>query len=142
MVVGNPWLCIIVIPVIFGVVIVMKAGVAPTRQAQRLMLSSKTPIFSHLSLISSGLYSIRAFNLIDNFRDRFKTYATQTTKYYLAHFGITQWMQFRLDLIGGGFVASNIILSMAAKDTLEPTTLAVGLSLTITLVINFLWVMN
>lgn len=103
------------------------------------MLSSKTPIFGHLSLVSTGLYSIRAFNLIDSFRDRFNAYATQSTKYYLAHFSITQWMHYRCDLIGMGFVTCNMILSMAAKDTLDPLILAVGLSLTITVVINLLW---
>ena len=31
MVIGNPWLCIVIIPVILGIVFVMKRGVGPTR---------------------------------------------------------------------------------------------------------------
>ena len=105
------------------------------------MLSSKTPIFSHLSLVSTGLYSVRAFNLVDSFKERFQNYTTQSTKYYLAHFGITFWMHFRCDLVGAFYIACNLIIAMAARDTLDRTTLAVGLSLTITLIINLVWVL-
>ena len=76
MIIGNPFLAIIAIPVVIGLIIVLKKGVPPLQKCHRLMLASKTPIFSHLSLISNGLYSVRAFNLIDAFKERFQKYTT------------------------------------------------------------------
>ena len=141
MIIGNPFLAVIAIPVVIGLIIILKKGVGPSRQSHRLMLSSKTPIFSHLSLISNGLYSIRAFNLIDTFKEKFQKYTTQSTKYYLAHFGITFWMHFRCDLVGAFYISCNLIVAMAARNELDKSTLAVGLSLTITLIINLVWVL-
>jgi len=59
----------------------------------------------------------------------------------LAHFGITFWMHFRCDLVGAFYISCNLIVAMAARNELDKSTLAVGLSLTITLIINLVWVL-
>jgi ABC-type multidrug transport system fused ATPase/permease subunit len=88
MIIGNYWLCLVIIPAVILLVIITRAGIKPARQAHRLILSSKAPIFSHLSLITTGLYSVRGFGMIEMFKKRFYELAETTNRFYSAHFAI------------------------------------------------------
>jgi len=50
-------------------------------------------------------------------------------------------MHIRCDMCGLLFIVCNIIVAMLAKDSLNSAILAVGISLTITLIINLVWAM-
>jgi ATP-binding cassette subfamily C (CFTR/MRP) protein 4 len=142
MTIGNFWLTAAIVPAIVALVFITRIGGRPAKKAHRADLHSKSPIFGHLSLITTGLYSIRAFGMIDGFKKRFYELAEKATRYHYTVRAINQWMHYRNDLVGGFFIVTNIVVAVAARDTLDPAMLAVGLSLTIQVILSLVWAMQ
>jgi ABC-type multidrug transport system fused ATPase/permease subunit len=143
MTVGNPLMVVMLPPVIIMLILFGKRAVGPSQKAQALMLESKAPIFSQIALVRQNLFSIRAYGLTRYFQDRFETLATTNSIKFYSHYSIIQWLHFRNDLVGVGFISVNVLLIVALvhTDFLDRKLMAMSLSLTTTVIINLVWTM-
>ena len=81
--VTNPWLLIVVVPLIVFVMYIARYYLKTSRQLKRLESVYRSPIFSHISETLNGLDTIRTRGRQPDFIDRFCRYVQLQTLSYI-----------------------------------------------------------
>merc|ERR1719326_2053871 len=71
-----------------------------TRDLQRLEATSRSPIFTQFSETLNGLSTIRAFGAAPRFAAHSKTLVDANTRCFYTQYVQSQWVSYRLDLLG------------------------------------------
>lgn len=105
------------------------------RQLVRIMLASKSPIYSIYQETINGSNSIRAFNLEERFCNSCADKIDRNTISFLPTMAVARWLTMRLEFLGNLIVLVCIIFMVYNRELIDSPSL-VGLAITSALTIN------
>ncbi|CAF4776085.1 unnamed protein product [Rotaria sp. Silwood1] len=138
----NPWVLLVLIPLVPTVVWLRRFYMRSSRQLKRLESVTRSPIYALFSSSLDGLTSIRAFNVQDDFLNIFMERIDTNSRAYFMLFAATRWFGLRLDLITSLLSLVTAILAVALRHQMDPSAAALSVSYCITLIALFQWAMR
>jgi ATP-binding cassette subfamily C (CFTR/MRP) protein 4 len=126
--IGNPWVLLILIIII-----------TTSRELKRLDSISRSPVYALFSSSLSGLMTIRAFKVEDDFLSLFIDKINTNTRAFFLFTCSTRWFGLRLDLLTCCLTFCTAILSVILRKTMDPAAVALGLAYSISLSDLFQW---
>ena len=84
-----------------------------------MLISSKSPIFSHFAETQSGITTIRAFKVQDKFVQIMKDNIDEHLTCSYANVFSRRWLALRLELIGNFITIFAALFAIYARDTLS-----------------------
>jgi ATP-binding cassette subfamily C (CFTR/MRP) protein 4 len=115
----NPWLLLLIAPLAYAFFRLRAYYTAVSRVVKRLEAASRSPIFSLLAECTSGLPSVRAFNLGALALERFYAAADENGRAYWAWLATTRWLGVRLDSLCLALLTCTTFLGVALRDSGE-----------------------
>ncbi|XP_078348711.1 ATP-binding cassette sub-family C member 4-like [Oculina patagonica] len=104
--VSNPWLLLVVVPMIVVVVYISKYYLKTSRELKRLESICRSPVFSHISETLNGLDTIRTRGRQDEFVGQLYRCQDVHTQSYIMVMASGRWLGVRLDLLTGLFTGA------------------------------------
>ncbi|CAB4005802.1 multidrug resistance-associated 4-like, partial [Paramuricea clavata] len=98
-VLSQPYIAVVVVPIIGVFVWLRQYFVKSSREIKRIEALSRSPLYSHISATLQGLATIRASEEQNQFHEMYNKYQdcnTSASYYYLA---ANRWLGYRLDII-------------------------------------------
>lgn len=141
MVIGNPWIGLLLLPMIFLLKKIFVTAIYPCHRFYNQLNSSKTPLLNHFSITLYGLFSIRCYDLKSSFIDKFKTYNQVVCRNFFCYHSSMRWMHFNSDAVCAIFITINIFLSVIMINYLDRKLVSTGLSLVLVLAMDLVWAM-
>ncbi len=111
----QPVACLIIIPVLFAYVHLLRMFRPTSREVQRLDSITRSPYFAILSESLRGLETIRAFRLEEYFKHRFRAALDHNGRAFYSLVGPNRWLGIRLEFLG-----TLVILATALTACIEP----------------------
>lgn len=137
--IGNPFLAILFLPLLVAFVLLYRKIIEANQEFHVMYVNTKGPIFTLITTAFSGLFSLRAYNLQNYFRKTFERAVAVNGESFFAFQSIERWYQIRNELIALIFTTVNVYLAVALKGILDPTTLALGISVVLTVSLYLAW---
>ncbi|CAF3829045.1 unnamed protein product [Rotaria sp. Silwood1] len=138
----NPWVLLILIPLIPTVLWLRRFYMRSSRQLKRLESVSRSPIYALFSSSLDGLTSIRAFDAQIDFLNMFIERIDTNARAYFILFATTRWFGLQLDLITSLLTLVTSVLAVALRHQIDPSAAALSISYCITLTGLFQWAMR
>ncbi|CAF1526733.1 unnamed protein product [Adineta steineri] len=135
----NPWVLLILIPLVPTVLWLRRFYMRSSRQLKRLESLTRSPLYALFSSSLDGLTSIRAFNVQTNFLNMFLERIDANSRSYFVLFTTARWFGLRLDLITSLLTLITAVLAVALRDQIDPSAAALSISYCITLTGLFQW---
>jgi ABC-type multidrug transport system fused ATPase/permease subunit len=89
---------------VFFYINVASKYIVAAREVNRINATSNSPVYDQFSSVLSGLSTIRAFGRTEYYMDRMYNLIDNSTKARLASIQLSQWLSFRLGMLGVLFV--------------------------------------
>ncbi|XP_053404593.1 ATP-binding cassette sub-family C member 4-like isoform X3 [Mercenaria mercenaria] len=135
----NPWVFIIVVPLIVLFVIVRRYYIRTSRHIKRLEGTTRSPVFSHLSATLQGLHTIRAFGVQEKFTEEFDCHQDLHTESWFLFLSSSRWLAVRLDWLCAMFVTAVSFCCVFAADSLNAGLVGLSMTYAMTLMGMFQW---
>jgi len=139
MMIGNPFLAILFMPVVLMVFFIYRASISSTQYFQSKYLSLKGPIFTLVTSTFASLFSMRAYKLQGYFSQLMGNALSKNNHAWFCYNASVRYMQFNTEYVGNFFVLCNIFISIGIREYLDRTTLALGLSGVFTVILTLNW---
>jgi ABC-type multidrug transport system fused ATPase/permease subunit len=110
-----------------------------SRNLKRLESVTRSPIYAFFSSSLTGLMTIRAFNMENDFMNLFIDKVNANSRAFLVLSCLTRWFGLRLDMMICCLTFLTAILSVSLRASMDPSSVALGLSYCITLISVFQW---
>ena len=133
----NYWLLIPLTFIVSYFIYIVKRSVHAMVEAQRLDSVVRGPIHSLFAMIVNGLVSIRAYDKLDFFKQRFMNESELSANVTFTYIISNRWLGFRFDI---GIVCLSLIASitcMAFKNTIDSELLTFSLQIITDVTIYF-----
>ncbi|KAL9985334.1 hypothetical protein ACROYT_G007724 [Oculina patagonica] len=104
--VANPWLLVVIAPLIVFAVWISKYFLKTSRELKRLESVCRSPVFSHISETLNGLDTIRTRGRQRDFVDEFHRYQDIHNQSYIMVIASGRWLAVRLDLLASVFIGA------------------------------------
>ncbi|CAK4422344.1 unnamed protein product, partial [Aphanomyces euteiches] len=101
---------------------------ASSGDLKRLESVSRTPVVNLISETNSGLSTIRAFDMTEQFAKRNREAIDHNQSYLMIYRIASRWLQMRLDWLSAVIIAGVAFIGVATKSSISVT--AAGLALT------------
>jgi ATP-binding cassette subfamily C (CFTR/MRP) protein 4 len=137
--ISNPWVLLILIPIIPIFVWLRRYYLRTSRYIKRLESVTRSPVYALFSSSLSGLMTIRAFNMENDFVNLFIDKVNANTRAFFIFACTSRWFGLRLDLMTCCLTLLTAVLSVALRKSLDPASVALGLSYCIALTAQFQW---
>ncbi|UJR06718.1 hypothetical protein I4U23_011005 [Adineta vaga] len=138
----NPWVLLILIPLIPSVLWLRRFYLCSSRQLKRLESVTRSPIYTLFSSSFDGLTSIRAFNVQDDFLNMFMERIDTNSRAYFILSTSAYWFGLRLDVIVSFLTLVTALLAVALRHQIESSAAALSLTYCISLTGLFPWAMR
>lgn len=125
---ADPLFLVFIIPLGGAYWFVQTIYVKTARQLKRLESTARSPIYSLFSETLSGMSTIRAFNVQEDFLAENEKKVDFSQVSYQPNLVSTRWLSIRLEMLGNLIVLIAAMLAILGRDSLDPGI--VGLSLT------------
>ena len=135
----NPWVLLILIPLIPAVFWLRRFYIRSSRQIKRLESVTRSPIYNLFSSSLDGLTSIRAFNVQDDFLNMFIERIDTNSRAYFILTATGRWFGVRLDLMASLLTLVTATLVIVLRHQIDPSAAALSISYCITLTGLFQW---
>ena len=135
----NPWVLLILIPLIPGAVWLRRFYIRSSRQIKRLESVTRSPMYTWFSSSLDGLTSIRAFNVQDDFLNIFAERIDSNARAYFVLLATGRWFGLRLDLMVSLLTLTTAVLVISLRHQIDPSAAALSISYCITLSGLFQW---
>ncbi|CAF3273130.1 unnamed protein product [Rotaria sp. Silwood2] len=135
----NPWVLLILIPLVSIVLWLRRFYLRSSRQLKRLENVTRSPIYALFSSSLDGLTSIRAFNVQGDFLNMFMERIDTNSRAYFILFATARWFGLRLDLVASLLTLVTAILAVVLRHRIDPSAAALSISYCITLTGLFQW---
>lgn len=135
----NPWVLLVLVPLVPTVWWLRRFYLHPGRQLKRLESVTRSPVYAFFSSSLDGLSTIRAFNVKDDFIRMFLERVDTNTRAYFILMAAVRWFCLRLDLMTSLVSLVTAILSVALSHQISPSAAALGLTYCINLTGLFQW---
>ncbi|CAF0967306.1 unnamed protein product [Rotaria sordida] len=135
----NPWVLLILILIIPIFLWLRRFYLRTSREIKRLESVTRSPIYALTTSSRSGLMSIRAFKVEDNFVNSFIDRMNANSRAYFMIMYSIRWFGLRLDLMTCLLTLLTAILSVALRNSMDASSVALGLTYCINLTTTFQW---
>ncbi|UJR19499.1 hypothetical protein I4U23_022628 [Adineta vaga] len=135
----NPWVLLILIPLVPTILWLRRFYIRASRQLKRLESVTRSPIFTLFSTSLDGLTSIRAFGVQNDFLKMFIERIDANSRASFILSAAAHWFGLRLDLTASLLTLVTSILAVALRHQIDPSTAALSISYCITLTGLFQW---
>jgi len=129
--ISTPLFIIALIPITIAYLLVQRYFVPSNRQLKRMQSVSKSPIFSHFSETQSGISTIRAYNLEQQFIQIMQNNIDENLVLSYTNTVSNRWLALRLEIIGSLITIFAALFAIFSRDTL--TAGLAGLSISTSL---------
>ncbi|CAF1375520.1 unnamed protein product [Rotaria sp. Silwood1] len=136
---SNPWVLLILIPLVPSVVWLRRFYMHSSRQLKRLESITRSPIYTLFSSSLDGLTSIRAFDVQEDFLNMFIERTDANSRAYFILSSTAHWFGIRLDLMASLLTLVTAVLAVALRHQIDPSTAALSITYCITLTGLFQW---
>ena len=137
--IANPWVLFILIPLIPIFLWLRRYYLQTSRSVKRIESVTRSPIYALFSSSLSGLMTIRAFGMENQLIELFLEKINRNTRAAFIFACSGRWFGLRLDLMTCCLTFLTAILSVALRQNMDPSSVALGLSYCITLTALFQW---
>ncbi|CAF3389726.1 unnamed protein product [Rotaria sp. Silwood1] len=137
--IANPWVLLILIPLVPTVLWLRRFYMRSSRELKRLESVTRSPIYALFSSSLDGLTSIRAFDTQGDFLNMFMERIDTNSRAYFVVFTTARWFGLRLDLMTSLLTLVTAILAVALRHQIDPSAAALSISYCITLTGLFQW---
>ncbi|TKR66776.1 hypothetical protein L596_023017 [Steinernema carpocapsae] len=140
--VSTPIFGVVIVPIAFLYVFILRYFITTSRQLQRLTSISRSPLYSHFSESIQGASSIRAYGMQSRFCEEFQEKVD--THISCKYFSLmsNRWLAVRLEFLGNLIILSAALFAVLAKSSGTISAGLIGLSvsnsLNVTFMLNFL----
>ncbi|CAF0975244.1 unnamed protein product [Rotaria sordida] len=135
----NPWVLLILVPLIPTILWLRRFYMRSSRQLKRLESVTRSPIYTLFSTSLDGLTSIRAFDVQGDFLKMFIERIDANSRAYFILSATAHWFGLRLDIMASLLTLATAILAVALRHQIDPSTAALSISYCITLTGLFQW---
>ena len=135
----NPWVLLILIPLVPTVLWLRRFYMRSSRQLKRLESVTRSPIYALLSSSLDGLTSIRAFDVQGSFINMFMERIDTNSRAYFTLLVSVRWFGLRLDLLTSLLTLVTAVLAVALRHQIDPSAAALSITYCITLTGLFQW---
>ena len=135
----NPWVLLVLIPLIPSFWWLRRFYLRSSRQLKRLESATRSPVYALFSSSLDGLMTIRAFNVKDDFVHLFMERMDANLRAYFTFNALVRWFGLRLDLMISILTLVTSILSVALHDRVDSGAVALSLTYCINLTALFQW---
>jgi ATP-binding cassette subfamily C (CFTR/MRP) protein 4 len=136
---ANPWVLLILIPLVPSVLWLRRFYMCSSRQLKRLESVTRSPIYTLFSSSLDGLTSIRAFDVQEDFLNMFIERIDTNSRAYFILSASARWFGLRLDFIASLFTLVTALLAVALRHQIDPSAAALSITYCITLTGLFQW---
>ncbi|TRY79300.1 hypothetical protein TCAL_05131 [Tigriopus californicus] len=138
----TPIFMIIIVPLVLVYTFLIRVYIPSSRQLQRYVSSTKSPINLHFSETIQGISTIRAFQHEKIFNDEFESRVQEYLRFQYTSAMATRWLSLRSEALGNIVVLVAALVAVAQRNIL--TAGWVGLSITYALSVTetFNWVLQ
>ncbi|CAF2902537.1 unnamed protein product [Rotaria sp. Silwood2] len=136
---GNPWVLLILIPIIPILLWLRRFYLRTSRHLKQLESITRSPIYALFSSSLSGLITIRAFNMENDFVNLFINKVNANLRAFFIFHCSGRWFGLRLDLLTCCLTFLTAILSITLRTNMDSSSVALGLSYCISLTALFQW---
>ncbi|CAF3981148.1 unnamed protein product [Adineta steineri] len=134
-----PWVLLILIPTIPLFLWLRRYYLKSSRNLKRLESTTTSSVYALFSSSLNGLMTIRAFNMENNFVDLFIDKINTHTRASFIFICSGKWLGLRLDLMTCCLTFITGLLSITLRNSLDASSVALGLSYCISLTSLFQW---
>lgn len=124
----QPWILVGIAPLSVIYYFLQKFFRKSNIELQRLDAVSRSPIYAHFSESLSGVETIRAYGLAEQFSLASDSKVDTNHRAYFCVRMANEWLSLRLDVIGATVVFLTAILSIVRRDTISAALAALTLS--------------
>ena len=136
----NPWVLVILIPLLPAFWWVRRFYLRSSRQIKRLESVTRSPVYALFSSsLNGGLPTIRAFNVQEDFVELFLNRVDTNSRAFFILIAAVRWFGLRLDLMTSILSLITSILTIALRDRIDPSSAALSLMYCINLTMLFQW---
>ena len=135
----NPWVLLILIPLVPAVLWLRRFYIHSSRQLKRLESVTRSPIYTLFASSLDGLTSIRAFDVQGDFLNMIVERIDRNARAYFILIATARWFGIRLDMMASLFTLVTATLVIALRDQIDPSEAALSISYCITLTGLFQW---
>jgi ATP-binding cassette subfamily C (CFTR/MRP) protein 4 len=137
--IGNPWILLILVPIIPIFLWLRRYYLKTCRDLKRLESITRSPIYAFFSSSLTGLMTIRAFNMENDFVNLFIDKVNTNSRAFFVLSYLSRWFGLRLDMLICCLTFLTAILSVSLRTSMDPSSVALGLSYCINLIAIFQW---
>ncbi|XP_055361142.1 ATP-binding cassette sub-family C member 4-like isoform X12 [Betta splendens] len=134
-----PWILILLFPLLTVFLFLRRYFLQTSRDIKRLEATTRSPVFSHLSVSLQGLSTIRAFRVQQRFQHMFDEYQDRHSEAWFLFLTTSRWFAVRLDGICSVFITIAAFGCLYFRDGLQPGAVGLTLSYAVTLTDMFQW---
>jgi len=136
----NPWVLLILIPLLPFFWWLRRFYLRSSRQIKRLESVTRSPVYALFSSsLNGGLPTIRAFNVQEDFVQLFINRVDTTSRAFFILIAAVRWFGLRLDLMTSILSLITSVLTIAFRDRIDPSSAALSLMYCINLTMLFQW---
>ena len=135
----NPWVLMLLIPLVPAFWYLRRFYLESSRQIKRLESVTRSPVYALFASSLDGLGTIRAFGVEDDFIQLFTSKIDANTRPYIIMMAAAHWFGLRLEIMSALFAFATAILAVAFRNTLNPTAVALSLMYCINMTAYFQW---
>ena len=136
---GNPWVLLTLVIIIPAFLWLRRFYVKTSRQIKRLESVSRSPIYALFSSSLSGLITVRAFKVENEFVNSFIDKVNANSRAFFIFLCSSRWFGLRLDLMTCCLTFFTAILSVALRKNVDASSVALGLTYSMSLADIFQW---
>jgi ABC-type multidrug transport system fused ATPase/permease subunit len=136
---ANPWVLLILIPLVPTILWLRRFYVRSSRQLKRLESVTRSPVYTLFSSSLDGLTSIRAFDVQADFLNKFIQRVDTNSQAYFLLLSTARWFGLRLDFVISLFILVTATLVVSLRHQIDPSIAALSISYCITLTGLFQW---
>jgi ATP-binding cassette subfamily C (CFTR/MRP) protein 4 len=129
----NPWVLLILIPLLPTVLWLRRYYIHSSRQLKRLESVTRSPIYALFSSSLDGLTSIRAFDVQGDFLNMFMERIDTNSRAYFILSATSYWFGLRLDYMTSLLTLVTAVLAVVLRHQIDPSAAALSISYCITL---------
>eukprot|EP01113_Clastostelium_recurvatum_P044174 TRINITY_DN7427_c1_g1_i6.p1 TRINITY_DN7427_c1_g1~~TRINITY_DN7427_c1_g1_i6.p1 ORF type:complete len:959 (+),score=198.39 TRINITY_DN7427_c1_g1_i6:281-2878(+) len=142
MAVASPLYLLAAIPVGIVCWFIQRYFVATSREINRLVSLSKSPVLSHITETLNGVMTIRAFNLKETYIGTLFSRVDHNNEANFSYFLAERWLSVWLSSCAAVLVFSSALFGVITRHTVNPTLLGLALSFTLTVPATFIYMVT
>ncbi|KAE8893583.1 Multidrug resistance-associated protein 4 [Phytophthora fragariae] len=125
---ADPYVLILYIPVGYAFMFTIRVYQSSARELKRLDSTSRSPFLNLVSETISGIETVRAYKMVDQFSSHCEALLNNNAKFFLLFQSSSRWFAMRTDWLVSVIIAAVAILAIGTKSSLGAAVAGLGLT--------------